>query len=245
MTQTDVTITELSVASTFTLRSVQAETYRKGRVLLAGDSAHIHSPIGAQGLSLGIGDAVNLGWKLAATIKGTAASGLLDSYQKERRPVGEAVLKWASAQSLILQPGPMACAAYEVFADMIATTEGNTYFAERVSGLGHRYRIGGMGCHDLVGYSVPDFEFVDGQRLGEKMRDGSFLVIVFGKADENLVEEILSWVPAGVRYIGCAAKQTLGISALAVRPDGIVCWATEAKINLGDLRSVLATWLVI
>ncbi len=83
---TDVTITALSIATTWTDRARQATDYRNGRILLAGDSAHIHSPLGGQGLNLGLGDAMNLGWKLAATIRETAADGLLDTYQTERHP---------------------------------------------------------------------------------------------------------------------------------------------------------------
>ncbi len=95
---TDVTLKALNVASTWTDRSKQATTYRKGRVLLAGDAAHIHSPLGGQGLNLGLGDAMNLGWKLAATIRGDAPDGLLDSYTTERHPVGARILDWTRAQ---------------------------------------------------------------------------------------------------------------------------------------------------
>ena len=94
----DVTVTALQLATTWTDRACQATAYRKGRVLLAGDAAHIHSPLGGQGLNLGIGDAMNLGWKLAATIRGDAPVGLLDSYSSERHPVGAQVLDWSRAQ---------------------------------------------------------------------------------------------------------------------------------------------------
>ncbi|RUW86752.1 FAD-dependent oxidoreductase, partial [Mesorhizobium sp. M8A.F.Ca.ET.059.01.1.1] len=95
---TDVTLVALRLGTTWTDRAYQATAYRKGRVLLAGDAAHIHSPLGGQGLNLGLGDAMNLGWKLAATIRGDAPAGLLDSYFDERHPVGADVLDWSRAQ---------------------------------------------------------------------------------------------------------------------------------------------------
>jgi 2-polyprenyl-6-methoxyphenol hydroxylase-like FAD-dependent oxidoreductase len=97
---TDVTITAVQVASTYTDRARQAITYRKGRVLLAGDAAHVHSPFGGQGLNTGLGDAMNLGWKLAATVQGWAPKHLLDTYTEERHPVGAWALNWTRAQVL-------------------------------------------------------------------------------------------------------------------------------------------------
>src|SRR6202035_1320758 len=94
VSNTDVTISALHAVTTWTDRARQATTYRKGRVLLAGDAAHIHSPLGGQGLNLGIGDAMNLGWKLAATLRGDAPEGLLDSYTAERHPIGARILDW-------------------------------------------------------------------------------------------------------------------------------------------------------
>jgi 2-polyprenyl-6-methoxyphenol hydroxylase-like FAD-dependent oxidoreductase len=103
---TDVTLTALHVATSYTDRARQATTYRKGRVLLAGDAAHIHSPLGGQGLNTGLGDAMNLGWKLAATIKGWAPEDLLDTYTAERHPVGAWALNWTRAQVAIMRPTP-------------------------------------------------------------------------------------------------------------------------------------------
>ncbi|GAA3150373.1 hypothetical protein GCM10020001_087480 [Nonomuraea salmonea] len=105
---TDVTLDEVHLASSFTDRAMQVTTYRNGRVLLAGDAAHIHSPLGGQGLNLGIGDAMNLGWKLAATLHGTAPEGLLDTYTTERHPIGAAILDWSRAQVATMDPGPNA-----------------------------------------------------------------------------------------------------------------------------------------
>jgi 2-polyprenyl-6-methoxyphenol hydroxylase-like FAD-dependent oxidoreductase len=131
----DVTIDALHIATTWTDRARQATHYRNGRILLAGDAAHIHAPLGGQGLNLGIGDAMNLGWKLAATIHGEAADALLDSYHAERHPVGERVLDWSRAQVAVMRPTPEGRALNAIFRDLMNTRDGATYFAGRVWGL--------------------------------------------------------------------------------------------------------------
>jgi 2-polyprenyl-6-methoxyphenol hydroxylase-like FAD-dependent oxidoreductase len=161
---TDVTVTGLELATTWTDRAYQATAYRKGRVLLAGDAAHIHSPLGGQGLNLGLGDAMNLGWKLAATIRGDAPEGLLDSYFCERHPVGAQVLDWSRAQVALMRPSRSTRALEAIIRDLIDTRDGATYFAERVWGVSLRYDLGSS--HPLVGRSAPDFELADGTRLG-------------------------------------------------------------------------------
>ena len=102
----DVTLLDLRLATTWTDRAFQATAYRSGRVLIAGDAAHIHSPLGGQGLNLGLGDAMNLGWKLAATIRGDAPNGLLDTYGAERHPIGAQVLDWSRAQVALMRTDP-------------------------------------------------------------------------------------------------------------------------------------------
>ncbi|BAC52663.1 bll7398 [Bradyrhizobium diazoefficiens USDA 110] len=139
---TDVTVTALRLAATWTDRAHQATTYRRGRVLLAGDAAHIHSPLGGQGLNLGLGDAMNLGWKLAATICGGAPADLLDSYSRERHPVGAQILDWSRAQVAIMRPTPSTRALQAIIRDLIETRDGATYFAERVRGVSLRYDLG-------------------------------------------------------------------------------------------------------
>ncbi|MYM25005.1 FAD-dependent oxidoreductase [Duganella sp. FT135W] len=131
----NVAIGALHVATTWTDRARQATSYRNGRILLAGDAAHIHAPLGGQGLNLGIGDAMNLGWKLAATIHNEAPDGLLDSYQAERHPVGVRVLDWSRAQVAVMRPTPEGRALNAIFRDLINTRHGATYFACRVWGL--------------------------------------------------------------------------------------------------------------
>ena len=177
ISDTDVTVTALRLATTWTDRACQATAYRKGRVLLAGDAAHIHSPLGGQGLNLGLGDAMNLGWKLAATIRGDAPAGLIDSYLSERHPVGAQVLDWSRAQVALMRPSRSSRALEAIIRDLIDTRDGATYFAERVWGVSLRYDLGGG--HPLVGRSAPDFELVDGTKLGELLRNGKGLLLDF------------------------------------------------------------------
>ncbi len=142
VSNTDVTITALHLGTTWTDRARQATTYRHGRVLLAGDAAHIHAPLGGQGLNLGLGDALNLGWKLAATIHGQAPAGLLDSYTTERHPVGAQVLDWSRAQVALMSPSPQGRALQAIVRDLLNTRDGATYMAGRVWGISTRYDLG-------------------------------------------------------------------------------------------------------
>jgi 2-polyprenyl-6-methoxyphenol hydroxylase-like FAD-dependent oxidoreductase len=235
---TEVNVTALALATTWTDRACQATAYRKGRVLLAGDAAHIHSPLGGQGLNLGLGDAMNLGWKLAATVRGDAPDGLLDSYFAERQPVGTQVLDWSRAQVAIMRPSPGSRALEAIMRDLIKTRDGATYFAERVWGVSLRYDLGGN--HPLVGRSVPDFEFVDGTRLGELLKDGRGLLVDFDGGTP------LQTVASGWRHhiasVALDAKDRLGLRALLVRPDGVVAWATDAAPDSEDAAEAMSRW---
>lgn len=142
ISDTDVTLTALHLAATWTDRARQATSYRIGRILLAGDAAHIHSPLGGQGLNLGMGDAMNLGWKLAAIIERKAPHGLLDSYHAERYPIGAQVLDWSRAQVALMRPDPHARALHAIFRDLMNTRDGATYIASRVFGLPMREDLG-------------------------------------------------------------------------------------------------------
>ena len=204
-----MTLKALNVASTWTDRSKQATTYRKGRVLLAGDAAHIHSPLGGQGLNLGLGDAMNLGWKLAATIRGDAPDGLLDSYTTERHPVGARILDWTRAQVALMRPSSRALGA--IVRDLIDTRDGATYFAERVWGVSLRYDLGDE--HPLVGRSCPDFELEDGTRLGTLLRDGNGLLLDFGR--QASLQALDGLWGDHVRYVASDAKDRLGLTRAA------------------------------
>jgi 2-polyprenyl-6-methoxyphenol hydroxylase-like FAD-dependent oxidoreductase len=218
---TDVTVTALQLATTWTDRAYHATAYRKGRVLLAGDAAHIHSPLGGQGLNLGIGDAMNLGWKLAATLRGDAPVGLLDSYTSERHPVGAQVLDWSRAQVALMRPSRSSRALEAILRDLIDTRDGATYFAERVWGVSLRYDLGGS--NPLVGRSAPDFELVDGTRFGELLGNGKGVWLDF---DPRTPFQALArrWRDR-ITYVASDARDRLGLSAVLVRPDGFVAWA--------------------
>ncbi len=205
---TDVTLTALNMAATWTDRAHQATTYRKGRVLLAGDAAHIHSPLGGQGLNLGLGDAMNLGWKLAATIRGDAPDGLLDSYTTERHPIGARILDWSRAQVEVMRPTPHSRALEGILRDLIDTRDGATYFAERVWGVSLRYDLGDP--HPLVGRSCPDFELDDGTRVGTLLRDGNGLLLDFG--GRASLETLDGTWGDRVRCVSRDAKDRLGLN---------------------------------
>jgi hypothetical protein len=207
-------------------------------VLLAGDAAHIHSPLGGQGLNLGLGDAANLGWKLGATIRQRAPEGLLDSYQTERHPVGERVLDWSRAQVAIMEPSPKARALNAIVRDLMGTRDGATYFAGRVWGVHTHYDIGGE--HRLVGRHVPSFQFEDGSTIGELMRDGRGTLLDF---DGNpSLETLASEYGDQVRYASRQVAERLGLSAALIRPDGIVAWASDEDPNRGELQKEADRW---
>ncbi|MEH2042975.1 FAD-dependent monooxygenase [Nostoc sp.] len=238
ISNTDVTINALHIVTTWTDRARQATTYRNGRILLAGDAAHIHSPLGGQGLNLGLGDAMNLGWKLAATIHNIAPSGLLDSYHTERHPIGAQVLDWSRAQVAIMRPVPHARALNAIVRDLINTRDGATYIAGRVWGVFTHYNLGGD--HPLVGHSVPNFEFKDGARIGDLMHDGQGILLDF---DMNAsLETLASEYGDRMKYVSGRAKEQLGLSAVLIRPDGIIAWASESEPNGKSIRQAVALW---
>jgi 2-polyprenyl-6-methoxyphenol hydroxylase-like FAD-dependent oxidoreductase len=251
--KSDVEFTAIHLASTFTDRSKQATSYRKGRVLLAGDAAHIHSPLGAQGLNVGIGDAMNLGWKLAATIRQeTGLDGfpvdmtLLDTYESERHPIGAWVLEWTRAQISMLQPDLFGAAVKTLISDIIDTTDGTNLFIDRVWGLSQRYKLGESEshAHPLVGCSVPDFELDNGSRLGPKLKTARGLLVSF---EDNT--ELKGLLTSGkyetrVDYAHLSAKDRLGFGTLLVRPDGVVAWVAEENVNpdIDALTAALKQW---
>lgn len=235
---TDVTVTALKLYGTWTDRSRQATTYRKGRVLLAGDAAHIHSPLGGQGLNLGLGDAMNLGWKLAATIRGDAPAGLLDSYTAERHPIGARILDWTRAQVALMRPNSGSQALAAVMRDLIGTRDGATYFAERVWNVSLRYDLGEP--HPLAGRSCPDFELADGTRLGTLLRVGTGVLLDF---DQQPALKALAGIWGDrVRYVAGEPKERLGLSAVLVRPDGFVAWASDTASPPEEVMRAAARW---
>ena len=233
---TEVTLAALHQAATFTDRARQATAYRRGRVLIAGDAAHIHSALGGQGLNTGLGDAMNLGWKLAATVRGTAPASLLDSYEAERHPVGTWVLDWTRAQAALMRPGAHARALEGVVRDLIDTIDGATHVASQLWGIALRHDLGEP--HALAGRSAPDIEFADGTRLAEHLRDGRGLLVDFAAAS---AATIAPWL-ARVRHVALGAHDTLGVAAMLVRPDGIVAWASDGDSDPRTLAAAATRW---
>ena len=235
---TDVSLKEMHVASSYTDRARQATTYRKGRVLLAGDAAHVHSPLGGQGLNTGIGDAMNLGWKLAATVQGWAPEDLLDTYTAERHPIGAWALDWTRAQVAIMRPDPHARAIASVIRDLMQTQDGATYFVGKISGMLMRYNL--PGDHPLTGCSAPDFEFEDGTRLGDLLHEGRGLLLDF--ADSKKLCALGQRWKDRLQCVSPKAKDSKGVTAMLVRPDGFVAWATESEPDLRAVETSIARW---
>jgi 2-polyprenyl-6-methoxyphenol hydroxylase-like FAD-dependent oxidoreductase len=236
---TDVTLTDVRLASTFTDRARQTTTYRRGRVLLAGDAAHIHAPLGGQGLNLGLGDAMNLGWKLAATVQGHAPDGLLDSYTAERHPIGARVLDWSRAQVAVMRPDPYAPALQGLVRDLLGTRDGTTHVFERTSGSSIRYDLGGE--HPLVGRTAPDFRLEDGTRLGDLMADGLAVALDFS-VDRRLRDSAQKW-EGRIRYAAGPARNDLGSGAVLVRPDGVIAWIGDRVPDPEAFERAVRRWL--
>lgn len=236
---TQVTLTALRLATTWTDRACHATSYRKGRILLAGDAAHIHSPLGGQGLNLGLGDAMNLGWKLAATIRAEASPGLLDSYQDERHPVAAKVLDWSRAQVALMRPSPSSRALEAIIRDLIDTADGATYFAERVWGVGLRYDLDDS-RHPLAGRSVPDFKLADGTTIGTLLGQGRGLWLDFDA--QGPWRELASRWHDRITYVASGAEDCLDVAAVLVRPDGIVGWVGEGDFDAGNAARAASRW---
>ncbi|MEU6671548.1 FAD-dependent monooxygenase [Streptomyces sp. NPDC046727] len=234
----EVTVDKVISATRFTDNARQATDYRRGRVLLAGDAAHVHSPFGGQGLNLGIGDAMNLGWKLAAVVRGTAPESLLDSYTAERHPIGAWVLDWTRAQIAVMRPDRHARALRRVVTDLALTTTGTTYLVTRISGVWQRYEL--PGDHPLTGASAPDLELSDGTRLGDRLHTGRALLLDL--ADDAGLRARAEGYGDRLDVVTAACPHRPGLRALFVRPDGFVAWAADTEDAEG-LPQALERWL--
>ncbi|MFD5905069.1 rifampin monooxygenase [Streptomyces microflavus] len=207
----------------------QAERYRAGRVLLAGDAAHIHPPTGGQGLNLGVQDAFNLGWKLAAEVNGWAPEGLLDSYHAERHPVGARVLDNTRAQITLLGTGPGATALREMLAELMDFEEVNRYVTGMITAVDVRYDLGEG--HELLGRRLRDLPLGQGRLYG-LMHGGRGLLL-----DRTGGLSVAGWEDR-VDHVADAAEE-LDAPAVLLRPDGHVAWAGEEQ---KELNGALPRW---
>jgi rifampicin monooxygenase len=206
-----------------------AERYRTGRVLLAGDAAHIHPPVGGQGLNLGIQDAFNLGWKLAAEVGGWAPEGLLDSYHTERHPVAADVLNNTRAQMELLstEPGPQA--VRRLLSELMDFEDVHVHLIEKITAIGIRYDFGDE--QPLVGRRLRDIGLKRG-RLYRQMHRGRGLLL-----DQTGQLSVAGWADR-VDHVGDVSEE-LNVPAVLLRPDGHVAWAGDDQ---QDLLSQLPRW---
>lgn len=206
-----------------------AKRYRTGRVLLAGDAAHVHPPVGGQGLNLGLQDAFNLGWKLAAEINGWAPAGLLDSYHTERHPVAADVLDNTRAQMQLLsvEPGPQA--VRRLVAELIGFEEVNRYLTEKITAIGVRYDFGEG--HELLGRRLRDVALSRGRLYG-LMHGGRGLLL-----DQTGRLSVAGWEPRVDHVVD--ASDELDAPAVLLRPDGHVAWVGDDQ---QDLLGQLGRW---
>ncbi|MDI3422588.1 FAD-dependent monooxygenase [Streptomyces luteolus] len=219
-----------------------AEQYRRGRVLLAGDAAHDHAPLGAQGVSVGIQDAVNLGWKLAATLNGRAPDGLLDTYHAERHPVGEQLLRNVHAQSLLYLSGEEMEPLRAVLRELVQSPAAARHLAGQVSGLHLRYDVGATG-HPLLGLRLaPGLQLrptssQTPRRVAELLHTARGVLIATG--DTATTEKTAADWSDRVDIVTGTWTEQDGPEAVLLRPDGHVAWAAP---DGGDLQAALTRW---
>lgn len=242
---TDFGVHNVTWLSRFTDATRQAAAYRAGRVLLAGDAAHVHSPAGGQGLNIGVQDAVNLGWKLAQVVNGTSPESLLDTYQAERHPVGARVLKMTMAQVALNRGDERTKALRESLADVVKLDAPRKHLAGLISGLDVHYDLGAG--HPLLGRRMPDLELVTAsgtQRVFSLLRAARAVLITFGAAGLELSEWADRVQRVDARYAGPWELPVLGAvsapTAVLIRPDGYVAWVGEGT-ELG-LSEALTRW---
>jgi 2-polyprenyl-6-methoxyphenol hydroxylase-like FAD-dependent oxidoreductase len=243
---TDYGIHSPTFISRFTDMTRQAAAYREGRVLLAGDAAHIHSPVGGQGLNTGVQDAVNLGWKLAQVVKRTSPEGLLDSYHAERHPVAARVLRGTMAQTALMRVDDRIEALRDTVSELLSMDEPRRRFAAMMSGLDIHYDLGEG--HALLGRRMPDLDLVTANgplRVFTLLHDVRPVLLNLGEPGGF---DITPWADRvqliDAEYDGTWEVPVVGAvtapPAVLIRPDGHVAWVGDAtQVGLAD---ALTTW---
>ncbi len=232
--------------SRFTDMTRQAAAYRDRRVLLAGDAAHVHPPVGGQGLNLGVQDAVNLGWKLAQVVNQTSPDSLLDSYHAERHPVAARVLRNTMAQMALRRPDERTKALSDTVSELVRMDEPRRRLAAEMSGLGIHYDFGEG--HPLLGRRMPDLDLVTSQgprRLFTLLHEARPVLLNFEVPGGF---DLTPWATRvrlfNAQYVGTWELPALGPvaapAAVLIRPDGYVAWVGNAT-QLG-LADALSTW---
>jgi 2-polyprenyl-6-methoxyphenol hydroxylase-like FAD-dependent oxidoreductase len=244
VTGTDLAMRQPRWLSRFTDAARQADRYRAGRVLLAGDAAHIQLPAGGPGMSNALQDVLNLGWKLAAQVTGWAPPGLLDTYHAERHPDGQRMLSFVRAQGVLLSPGEHVTALRELVGELLTHQQTLRYVVDRLLGLDVRYAMGGGGApaHPLAGGWAPDLPLrADGgdTRLATLMH-GARPVLLDLTADGRLRAAAAGWTD---RVQTTVARSDQPLDGILVRPDGYVAWAAApGDDNTNRLRHALQKW---
>ena len=243
---TDYRVHSPTWISRFTDMTRQAASYRTGRVLLAGDAAHVHYPVGGQGLNTGVQDAVNLGWKLAQVVNGTSAESLLDTYQAERHPVAARVLRNTLAQTALTRSDARNDALRETMSELLGIDEPRKRYAAMISGLDIRYDVGDG--HPLLGRRMPDLDLVtaDGpERVFTLLQHARPVLLNLGEPGGF---DITPWAGrvelTDAKHAGRWELPVLGAvtapAAVLIRPDGYVAWAGD--LTHPGLPDTLTTW---
>jgi 3-(3-hydroxy-phenyl)propionate hydroxylase len=224
----------------------QAAAYRERRVLLAGDAAHVHSPVGGQGLNTGVQDAVNLGWKLAQVVNQTSPESLLDTYQAERHPVAARVLRNTMANVALLRPDDRVKALGDAMSELLGVDENRKRFGAMMSGLDIHYDLGEG--HPLLGRRMPDLDLITANgplRVFSLLHDAHPVLLNLGKPRDFDISPWADRVWAiDAEYDGDwelpALGQVAAPAAVLIRPDGYVAWVGDSTD--AGLRDALTTW---
>ncbi|MGH2364906.1 MAG: FAD-dependent monooxygenase [Chloroflexota bacterium] len=245
--RTDYGVHSPTSISRFTDMTRQAAAYRDGRVLLAGDAAHIHYPVGGKGLNMGVQDAVNLGWKLAQVVKGTSPESLLDTYHAERHPVTAKVLRSTMAQTALLRPGDREQALRDTVSELLKMDEPRKRMAGAASGLDIHYDLGEG--HPLLGRRMPDLDLITANglvRVFSLLHHAQPLLLNLGQPGSL---DVAPWSDrvqlVDATYTGLWELPVLGAvtspTAVLIRPDGHVAWVGDSRTQL-ELIDALTAW---